>query len=107
MKRLKFDSSLVGKILSGTKTTTWRLWDDKHLTEGDEVEFIDGGTGKAFAKAKLTDVNEKYFKKLLKEDWEGHERFLSEKKMYETYKKYYGKEVTPETTVKVIRFELI
>ena len=40
MKTLKFEPELAEKILSGEKTTTWRLWDDKALKAGDSVEFI-------------------------------------------------------------------
>jgi len=31
MKKLKFEPNLVPKILSGEKTSIWRLFDDKDL----------------------------------------------------------------------------
>jgi len=41
------------------------------------------------------------------EDFDGHEEFASEEKMYQTYSNYYDKSVTPETTVKVVKFKLL
>jgi hypothetical protein len=107
MKTLKFEPNLAERILSGNKTTTWRLWDDKDLKVDDEVDFINKETKEPFAKVKLTEVCEKPIGKLSKEDWYGHEEFSSEKEMYETYTLYYDKEVNPKTIVKVIHFELI
>jgi len=44
MKTLKFANNLVSLILSGEKTATWRLFDDKDLTKGDKVLFLDQET---------------------------------------------------------------
>ena len=44
---------MVVKVLSGEKTTTWRLWDDKDLKTGDEVLFVYRPEKTSFAKAKL------------------------------------------------------
>ncbi|OGY23184.1 MAG: hypothetical protein A2172_02285 [Candidatus Woykebacteria bacterium RBG_13_40_15] len=107
MKTLKFDEKFVGPILAGEKTNTWRLFDEKNLKTGDEIEFINKQTGETFAKAKLTDVFEKPFKDLTPEDFEGHEKFPSEKEMFETYSKYYGKQVSSQTPVKIIHFKLL
>ena len=52
-------------------------------------------------------IKECYEKELTKEDWEGHEKFKSDKEMYKTYSKYYGFEATPETNVKIIKFKLL
>jgi len=43
-------------MLSGKKDTTWRLFDDKGLKEGDEVIFLDKETQKPFAKVLLIEV---------------------------------------------------
>ena len=45
MKTLKFASHLVQKILSGEKTSTWRLFDDKDLQVGDGLIFVNKDTG--------------------------------------------------------------
>ena len=107
MKTLKFREALSKLILNREKTNTWRLFDDKDLSVGDELVFIVWENGKEFARAKLTDVIEKTFGELNDEDFEGHEKFNSEKDKYDTYSLYYKQEVTKESPVKIIRFELI
>jgi hypothetical protein len=51
-------------------------------------------------------VEEKKLKDLQDSDFEGHEKYESEEKMYENYRKYYGDKVTPDTVVKMIDFKL-
>ena len=43
MKILKFKNELVSLISSGEKDSTWRLFDDKNLQEGDEVILVNQG----------------------------------------------------------------
>lgn len=107
MKTLKFDPKLVPLILSGEKTTTWRLWDDKGLKAGDKVTFINRETGEIFATVELTKVVEKTFAELTLEDKSRHESFRSDEEMYETYSRYYGKKVDPDTSLKIIKFKII
>lgn len=59
-------------ILSGEKTTTWRLYDDKDLSEGDIVSFLVWEDGKEFARAILTEVNETQLGNLTEKDFDGH-----------------------------------
>jgi predicted transcriptional regulator len=40
LKSLKFRPELAKMILDSTETTTWRMFDDKDLKEGDVVDFI-------------------------------------------------------------------
>ena len=107
MKTIKFRDYLVPLVQSGKKTSTWRLFDDKDLSVGDEVELINWNTKEPFAKAILTEVREKKLSELEELDFEGHEKFESEEKMYEDYRKYYGDKVTPGTIVKIIKFKLL
>lgn len=107
MKGLKFQPHLVKLILSGSKKSTWRLFDDKDLQFGDEIEFYEINVNKPFAAAVITKVVEKQLGNLKDDDWVGHERFKDEEEMYTTYRKYYGPEVCPETVVKIISFELL
>lgn len=106
MKNLKFDSNLVSKILSGEKTSTWRLFDDKDLKNGDELIFIEKETGKEFAKAVIISAREKKFEDLNDEDFKGHRKYDTEKEMYEDFQKYYNLPVTPTSILKVIDFQL-
>jgi hypothetical protein len=106
MKPLKFAPSLIPLILSGEKTSTWRLFDDKDLKVNDFLLMKNSDTGEMFGEAEIIEVYEKKLKDLTEEDWKGHERYSSEEKMYETYRAYYGDRVTPDTIVKIIKFAL-
>ncbi len=106
-KKIKFAQELVPLILSHEKISTWRLWDDKDLVVGDSVDFIEYRTATHFATGKLTKVIEKPFGKLTDEDKKGHEHFVTIEQIYKTYTKYYKKEVTSQTLVKIIWFELL
>lgn len=104
MKTLKFTSDLVNKILSGKKTSTWRLFDDKKLAAGDELIFINKETGEQFGSAIITSLKIKTLGTLTDDDWIGHEKFPSEEDMYRTYKKYYGDKVDKNSEVKILTF---
>ncbi len=105
-KIIKFRDFLVPLVLSGEKDSTWRLFDDKELRVGDEVDLINWNTKEKFADAALIEVREKELGQLEPEDFDGHEKFESEEAMYESYRTYYGDGVTPQTIVKIIRFKL-
>lgn len=107
MKTLKFMPHLVSMVLDGEKTSTWRLFDNKDLRVGGELVFVNKDTEEEFAKAVITKVREKKLKDVQDNDFEGHEKYESEEKMYETYRRYYGEKVNPDTLVKMIDFELI
>jgi hypothetical protein len=106
-KTLKFTSDLVPLILSGTKTITWRLWDDKDLSAGDQVVFVDRSTSREFAHVRIISVVEKKLGELTPADTSGHEAYTNDEDMYDTYARYYGRPVMSETVVKIVRFELI
>lgn len=107
MKTLKFIEKLSRFILNGKKTTSWRCFDDKEISAGEIFTFIIKETGKEFAKARIIEVYEKEFGKITGKDKEGHEKFSSDKEIYETYSRYYNKKITPKTKVKIVKFELI
>ena len=107
MKTLKFSTELVPLILSGEKTSTWRLFDDKDLKINDMVSFVDSVTKKEFSKAQIIAVKEKALGQIDDEDFEGHERFESKEKMISTYRSYYGNSVNKDTIVKIVDFKLV
>lgn len=107
MKTLKFRQHLAKETLEGRKTVTWRLFDDKDLKTGDLVGLIVWETKEKFAEAKITNIREKELGKIEEQDFEGHEKFKSREEMMETYKKYYGDRVTPESIVKIISFKIV
>ncbi len=106
LKRLKFSEPLPKLILSGEKNTTWRVNDDKNIVVGDQLSLC-GIDGTEFVKAIVISVRETTFGALTEEDKKGHEEFVSEQQLYDTYSKYYSLKVTPRTPLKVIKFLLL
>ena len=106
MKILKFAPKLVPLVLSGEKTSTWRMFDEKDFIVGDRVSFMGGG--KEFARAVITSIREKRLGDITNDDEiaDGHERFRSDEERLETYREYYGERVTPDTMVKMMKFTL-
>jgi hypothetical protein len=104
MRTLKFSPHLVDKIISGKKTSTQRLFDDKDLQAGDELQLVNSETGDFFGSAIITELKVRTLGTLTDEDWVGQERFPSNEEMYAIYRKYYGEDVNPDTEVKIIRF---
>jgi hypothetical protein len=103
-RKLKFATHLIPLILSGEKTTTWRLFDDKDIQAGDVISFIDRDTGKEFGKGEITWVSLKPLNVIGKEDMQGHEKFENFEEMLQVYRGYYGDKVTPDSVVKIISF---
>lgn len=91
-------------VLSGEKFVTWRIFDDKNLSTGDDLVFINIDTDEEFGTAIILEVREKSLKDINSDDYFGHEKFESHEAMFQTYVNYYGDKVTPETIVKIIRF---
>ena len=106
MKKLKFHPDLIPLVLNGSKTTTWRLFDDKYLQVADKLFLLNSKTEEKFAQAEIVEVVEKSFKNLTDDDWVGHEKFSSNQEMYKTYSRYYGCEVNENTILKIIKFKL-
>jgi hypothetical protein len=105
-KTLKFSDNLTPLILSKQKTATWRLFDDKNLSVGDHLEFINKSTNQCFAHAIIDRILHKKFNELQPTDHEGHEKYANNQEMYATYSSYYGQPVDANTDVKIIHFHL-
>lgn len=106
MKVVKFSSELVPLVLSGEKTSTWRLFDDKDLKAGDIMQLMEFGADIPFAEAIINTVTETTFGNLNSEDKIGHESYSSDEEMYQTYSGYYKTTVGPDTTLKIIHFTI-
>lgn len=107
MKTLKFRHNLIQEILDGSKTVTWRLFDEKNLQVGDKPEFVDWESGEKFAEAEIVKIREKKLGEIQEKDFEGHERYESNEEMLKHYKEYYGDRVTIDTVIKMIDFKLL
>lgn len=106
MKILKFAAHFVPLILSGEKTSTWRLFDDKNLIKGDELSFVNADTEKEFASAKILSVQEKKLKDVTETDYTAHEKYESADAMLRVFQGYYGNKANEDTIVKIIGFKV-
>lgn len=107
MKTLKFRNHLVQEIQEGRKTVTWRLFDDKDLSAGDQLELLDWESGEKFAEAEITQVREKKLGQIEESDFEGHEKYSSPEAMLQQYREYYGDAVTMDTPIKMIDLKIL
>jgi len=103
---MKFREHLVPKILSGEKTVTWRLFDDKNLSEGDKIELVNWDTGEKFGEADIVRVDEKRLDETTDEEmkangWESREQIVA------LNRTYYGDSVNGDTPVRIITFKLL
>jgi len=101
LKKLTFAPPYPLILLTGEKTKTFRVTRGERYQVGDELSmvFLDG---KEFAQATVSDNYQRQFKTLTPEDWQGHERFSSDKEMYDIYSNWEGFRVGPETNLRVI-----
>jgi leucyl-tRNA synthetase len=104
---LKFTPELTTLIQNGTKTNTIRL-EAKDLQVGDFAKFItryDADTTRAFAVAKITQVRTLPLKDIPVE-LAGHGAFTTQDEMLDSYRGYYGPEVSLDTDFTVYDFEV-
>ena len=106
MKTLKFKAHLVAPILSGEKISTWRLFDDKNLSVGDELSLTNAETTREFARAVITDIREKKLNDVTQADFDAWERRDNLEEMLELFRGYYCERVTPESMMKMVTFRL-
>lgn len=106
MKSLKFKAPLAEAVLSGEKTSTIRLNDEKNITVDDVIEFINSDTKLAFGTAVVESVLIKRLGDLTEEDLRGHETYSSTEEMYKVFKGYYGADAGPHSHAKIIHFKL-
>ncbi len=110
MKSLKLDHNLAQLVLQGKKTSTWRLFDDKDLSVNDTVKLIDKvdpkqpETWQVIGQAHINTVIQKRLGDLGPEDYDNSDKQISAHDLVESFKKYYGNDVSIDTIVKIIRF---
>lgn len=104
IKKLKFKPHLVGQVLDGTKTITWRLFDDKNLQKGDHLELINSDSGEKFADAEITGIQEKKVGDLTLDDLRQN-NYQDRAQVIQINRKYYGDSVDDGTIVKIVEFK--
>ena len=108
MKTLKFKDHLAQAILRGEKDSTWRLFDDKGLSLGDLLRLVNKDSGDEFARASIVSILEKSLGEVAQADLDGHEPYYANfDEMYKAFRGYYGDRVSPESRLKIIRFQLL
>ena len=93
--------------MDGSKTSTWRLFDDKDLQVGDLVEFLNSGSKEKFAEAEIINIHEKKFKDIETSDMSGTEKYDTLESMLNHFKVYYGDRVDANTVIKIVQFKLL
>ena len=108
MKTLKFKFHLVNQILSGSKTVTWRLFDDKDLKVGDELDFVNADSVESFGGAVILETYEKKLGEISDEDFifSNYKKETPEE-LLNHYRNIYGDKVDWDTMVKVVKFKLL
>ena len=107
MKTLKFKDFKAKWILEGTKTVTMRLFDDKDLKVGDELELINSDSGEVFSKAIIAEIIYRTLGEVEDIDLDGHEKWNNKEEMLKSLRLYYGDRVNLDIEVKIVRFNLI
>ncbi len=106
MKTLKLFDHLAPLVLSGEKTSTWRMFDDKNLQVGDDIRFIKTNTGEEFVTARIVDIVEKKLSEISDDDYADHERYKDAEELLSAFRKAYGERVTLDDVVKIVRFQV-
>jgi len=106
MKTLKFSSNQIQDILNKKLTATWRLFDDKKLDVGDDLQFVNRDNGQIFGYGQIVEITIKKISDLTKSDEIGGESFSDKDAIIKTFKNFYGPSVNLESVIKIIRYEL-
>lgn len=110
MKSLKLDHELALKVLDGSKTSTWRINDDKdlHVNDGillvDKVKPNDPASWQPIGQAVITSITEKKMGEIVQTDLQEGEVLAPLEERLKVFRGYYGPQVGPDTPVKIIRF---
>ncbi len=109
-KQIKFEHQLAEDILNGEKTTTFRFFDDKHISVGDVLRVVDKveqdnpASWQFIGDMEVREVIEKRVGELSASDWAGHETYESAEIFLDTFRYYYNRPIDNDTPVKIIRF---
>lgn len=111
MKKLKLNHRIAQEVLRGERASTWRLYDDKHITVDDEVAILDKvdesrpASWRIIGTARITRVVEKRLADIGEGDYQASDRYDDQQLLLREFRGYYGDRVTLDTPVKVIDFD--
>jgi len=104
IKKLYFGPPYPRILFTGDKNKTFRVSSGDRYNVDDDISLC-CADGREFAKATVSRKTRKTFAELEERDWEGHERFSSERDMYMTYSNWERSPVTPETSLDIIEYK--
>jgi 8-oxo-dGTP diphosphatase len=102
-----FAPELVPFVTDGSKTLTYRLGDKySHLKVGDIVKLKNSQTGIIVAYAEIIEAVQTTFEQL-PIDRAGHEPYESKEAQYETFKRFYSRDIQPADAVVILGYKII
>jgi ribonuclease HI len=110
MKILKLNHEQAKLVEAGKKTTSIRMFDDKAMAVGDEVELLDKvdskdrSTWRPIGIGKIEKIIEKRLGSIHESDLGDHEAYTSHEDTLREFRNYYGESVTLDTPVKILHF---
>lgn len=110
MKSLKLNHEFAQQVLSGQRTSTWRINDDKDLHVNEDVQLVDKvdllnpSSWRPIGVARITTILEKQLGKVTQHDIAPGEQLKPLKALIDEFRGYYGHQVNAETPVKIITF---
>lgn len=113
MKTLKFEHEAARLIETGKKVSTWRLYDDKDLSVGDDFKVVDKvspsdtNSWRIIGDGKITQIIEKRLADLSEHEINTEQGFKSKDEILKAYRGYYGERVSLETPVKIVTFNFL
>lgn len=104
MKSLKFTAEQIPEIEQGRQTSTWRIFDDKELSVGDELQFINCDNATVFGYGLVGQIVIKRIKDLNEFDQDGHKKYDNLGQIITEFTRFYGPGVTADTIIKVVKY---
>ena len=113
MKTIKLDHTFAQQVLAGTRRIVWKIFDEKHLSVGDEIQFIekvdpdDEGTWHAIGNGTIQSVTEKCIRDITEKDYKIDTTIRSKQDIIDNFREQYGPLVTQDTPIKIVQFSFI
>lgn len=103
-----FDSRYIFPILNREKYLTVRYgWDEEELPyPGQTIDLVDSDTGEVFAEATVWWTCNLTIHQFAVRDFEGHRQYEDAEEMCRHMAQFYDADLTPETEVTVMRFDI-
>lgn len=111
MKQLKFEHKYAEDIVSGVKSATFRVNDDKDIKPGDVVELVDKVNGdrpktwQLRGQLNIKAVSQLMIGELTKEHLVRAESFANTAELIQSFRRFYGEHIDGNSLVNVLEFD--